>query len=172
VRFFDFQHGRDFQSHSALVGHELDLSETLVVSGTIGAVAVVPSPATVDVLAQASIKKSIGNALFELGYVRDVFPPSGGLSQPLVGDFVRASAKVRVANALLFDAALMWILTNTRSADLTIRTLKWNVGVSYAPTSWLVARLGYDMFDQREEVFGSSANRLANQVNLRLTATF
>ncbi|MEX5218541.1 MAG: hypothetical protein AB7G68_05760 [Nitrospiraceae bacterium] len=172
LRFFDFQHGRDFQSHSAIVSHEIDLSETLVLSGTVGVVSVVPSPSTVDVLAQASIKKSIGDALFELGYVRDVFPPSGGLSQPLVGDFVRALTKIRIANGLLFDAGLMWILTNTRSSDLTIHTLKWNVGMSYAPTSWLVARVGYDMFDQREEVFGVSANRLANQVNLRLTATF
>ena len=155
-----------------MVGHEVDLSETLVLSGTIGAVTVVPDPSTVDVLAQASIKKSIGDALFELGYVRDVFPPSGGLSRPLVGDFVRASIKVRVGNGLLFDAALMGVLTNTRSTDLTINTLKWNVGMSYAPASWLVARLDCDMFGQREEVFGVSANRLANQVSLRLTATF
>lgn len=172
LRFFDFQHGRDFQSHSAMVGHEVELSETLFLSGTIGVVTVVPDPATVDVLAQASVKKSIGDALFELGYVRDVFPPSGGLSQPLVGDFVRALTKIRVANGLLFDAGLMWVLTNTRSADLTINTLKWNVGISYAPSSWLVARLGYDMFDQREDVFGMSANRLANKVSVRLTATF
>jgi len=32
--------------------------------------------------------------------------------------------------------------------------------------------LGYDMFDQREDILGTSANRLANTVNLRLIATF
>ncbi len=171
-RFFDFQQGRDFQSHSALVAQELDLSETLVVSGTIGAVRVEPKPSTVEVLAQASIKKSIGDALYEISYMRDVFPPSGGLSQPLVGDFIRASTKIRLANDFLFDAGLTWILTSTRSDDLTVHTLKWNVGISYSPASWLVTRLGYDMFDQREDILGTSANRLANTVNLRLIATF
>ena len=171
-RFFDFQQGRDFQSHSALVAQEIDLSETLVVSGTIGAVRVEPNPSTVEVLAQASIKKSIGDALYELSYMRDVFPPSGGLSQPLVGDFVRATAKIRLANNFLFDAGLTWILTSTNSDDLTVHTLKWNVGISYTPASWLVARLGYDMFDQREDILGTSATRLANKVSLRMIATF
>jgi len=171
-RFFDFQQGRDFQSHSALVAQEIDLSETLVVSGTIGAVRVEPNPSTVEVLAQASIKKSIGDALYELSYMRDVFPPSGGLSQPLVGDFVRATAKIRLANNFLFDAGLTWILTSTNSDDLTVHTLKWNVGISYTPASWLVARLGYDMFDQREDILGTSASRLANKVSLRMIATF
>lgn len=171
-RFFDFQQGRDFQSHSALITQEMDLSETLVVSGTIGAVRVEPDPSTVEVLAQASIKKSLGDALYELSYMRDVFPPSGGLSQPLVGDFVRASTKIRLANNFLFDAGLTWILTSTSSDDLTVHTLKWNVGISYTPASWLVARLGYDMFDQREDILGTSANRLANKVSLRMIATF
>jgi len=171
-RFFDFQQGRDFQSHSVLVAQEIDLSETLVLSGTIGAVRVEPNPSTVEVLAQASIKKSIGDALYELSYMRDVFPPSGGLSQPLVGDFIRASTKIRLANNFLFDAGLTWILTSTRSDDLTVHTLKWNVGISYTPASWLVARLGYDMFDQREDILGTSANRLANKVSLRMIATF
>lgn len=171
-RFFDFQQGRDFQSHSAFLGQEVDLSETLVVSGTIGAAKVAPNPSTVEVLAQASIKKSFGDGLYELSYMRDVFPPSGGLSQPLVGDFVRALAKVRFANNFLFDAGLAWILTNTSSNDLTVHTLKWNVGMSYSPASWFVARLGYDMFEQREEILGTSADRLANKVSLRLTATF
>lgn len=171
-RFFDFQQGRDFQSHSAFLGQEVDLSETLVVSGTVGAARVAPNPSTVEVLAQASIKKSFGDGLYELSYMRDVFPPSGGLSQPLVGDFVRASAKLRFANNFLFDAGLTWVLTNTSSNDLTVRTLKWNVGMSYSPASWFVARLGYDMFEQREEILGTSADRLANKVSLRLTATF
>lgn len=171
-RFFDFQQGRDFQSHSAMVAQEIDLSETLVVSGTVGAVRVEPNPSTVEVLAQASIKKSIGDALYELSYMRDVFPPSGGLSQPLVGDFIRASAKIRLANDFLFDAGLTWILTTTKSDDLTAHTLKWNVGISYTPTSWLVTRLGYDMFDQREDILGTSTDRLANKVSLRLIATF
>lgn len=171
-RFFDFQQGRDFQSHSAMVAQEIDLSETLVMSGTIGAVRVEPNPSTVEVLAQASIKKSIGDALYELSYMRDVFPPSGGLSQPLVGDFIRASTKIRLANDFLFDAGLTWILTSTKSDDLTAHTLKWNVGVSYTPTSWLVARLGYDMFDQSEDILGTSTDRLANKVSLRLIATF
>lgn len=171
-RFFDFQQGRDFQSHSALVAQEVDLSETLVMSGTIGAIRVGPNPSKVDVLAQASIKKSIGDALYELSYMRDVFPPSGGLSQPLVGDFVRATAKIRLANNFLFDAGLTWILTSTNSNDLTVHTLKWNAGISYTPVSWLVARLGYDMFDQREDILGMSANRLANKVSLRMIATF
>ncbi len=171
-RLFDFQQGRDFQSHSAFLGQEIDLSETLVVSGTIGAARVTPNPSTVEVLAQASIKKSVGDGLYELSYMRDVFPPSGGLSQPLVGDFVRASAKLRFANNFLFDAGLTWILTNTSSNDLTVHTLKWNVGMSYSPTSWFVARLGYDMFDQREDILGTSADRLANRVSLRMTATF
>jgi hypothetical protein len=171
-RFFDFQQGRDFQSYSGLLGQEVDLSETLVVSGTIGAARVAPNPSTVEVLAQASIKKSFGDGLYELTYMRDVFPPSGGLSQPLVGDFVRASAKVRLANNFLFDAGLTWVLTSTSSDDLTVNTLKWNVGMSYSPASWFVARLGYDMFEQREEILGTSADRLANKVSLRLTATF
>ena len=171
-RFFDFQQGRDFQSHSAFLGQEVDLSETLVVSGTIGAARVAPNPSTVEVLAQASIKKSFGDGLYELSYMRDVFPPSGGLSQPLVGDFVRASAKLRFANNFLFDAGLTWILTSTSSNDLTVHTLKWNVGMSYSPASWFVARLGYDMFEQREEILGTSVDRLANKVSLRLTATF
>lgn len=171
-RFFDFDQGRDFQSHSALLAQEFDLSETLVVSGTIGAVRVEPNPSTIEVLAQASIKKSIGNALYEIGYMRDVFPPSGGLSQPLVGDFIRASTKIRLANDFLFDAGLTWVLTSTSSDDLTVHTLKWNVGISYTPASWFVTRLGYDMFDQREDILGTSANRLANKVSLRLVATF
>ena len=171
-RVFDFDQGRDFQSHSALLAQEFDLSETLVVSGTIGAVRVEPNPSTIEVLAQASIKKSIGNALYEIGYMRDVFPPSGGLSQPLVGDFIRASTKIRLANDFLFDAGLTWVLTSTSSDDLTVHTLKWNVGISYTPASWFVTRLGYDMFDQREDILGTSANRLANKVSLRLVATF
>lgn len=171
-RFFDFGRGRDLRSHSVLLGQEIDLSETLVVSGIIGAVHVEPNPSTVDVLAQVSIKKSFENALYELGYVRDAFPPSGGLSQPIVGDFVRASAKVRLVNNVLFDAGLVWILSNTSSNDFTVHTLKWNVGISYAPTSWLMARLGYDMFDQREDILGTSADRLAKKVSLRMTATF
>jgi hypothetical protein len=44
--------------------------------------------------------------------------------------------------------------------------------MSYSPASWFVARLGYDMFEQREEILGTSADRLANKVSLRLTATF
>ncbi|MFZ1556906.1 MAG: hypothetical protein WAT38_12045, partial [Nitrospira sp.] len=76
------------------------------------------------------------------------------------------------ANNFLFDAGLTWILTSTRSDDLTVHTLKWNVGISYTPASWLVARLGYDMFDQREDILGTSANRLANKVSLRMIATF
>lgn len=171
LRFFDFERGRDFQSHTVMVGHELDLSETLVLSGTVGVVRVAPDSST-DVMAQASIKKSLGDALFELTYARDVFPPSGGLSQPLVGDFVRALTKIRVANGVLFDAGLMWVLTRTSADDFTVHTLKWNVGMSYAPTSWLTARVGYDMFDQREDVFGVSANRLANKISLRLSASF
>ncbi len=171
-RFFDFQQGRDLQSHSAMVGHEMDLSETLAVSGTLGAVRVAPTPSTLNLMAQASIKKSIGEALYELSYMRDVFPPSGGISQPLVGDFVRASAKIRIANGFLLDAGLVWVLTSTSSDDLKVNTLKWNAGISYAPTSWLVARVGYDMFDQREDLFGTSTSRAANKISLRLTASF
>lgn len=171
-RFFDFQQGRDLQSHSAMVGHEMDLSETLALSGTLGAVRVAPTPATINVMAQASIKKSIGEALCELSYMRDVFPPSGGLSQPLVGDFVRASAKIRISNGFLLDGGLVWVLTSTSSDDLKVNTLKWNAGISYAPTSWLVARVGYDMFDQREDLFGTSTTRVANKISLRLIATF
>ena len=171
-RFFDFQQGRDLQSHSAMVGHEMDLSETLAVSGTLGAVRVAPTPSTINLIAQASIKKSIGEALYELSYMLDVFPPSGGISQPLVGDFVRASAKIRIANGFLLDAGLVWVLTTTSSDDLKVNTLKWNAGISYSPTTWLVARLGYDMFDQREDLFGTSTNRGASKINLRLTATF
>lgn len=171
-RFFDFQQSRDLQSHSAMVGHEMDLSETLTVSGTLGAVRVAPTPSTINLMAQASIKKSIGEALYELSYMRDVFPPSGGISQPLVGDFVKASAKIRIANGFLLDAGLVWVLTSTSSDDLKVNTLKWNAGISYSPASWLVARLGYDMFNQREEFFGVNADRLANKVTLRLTATF
>ncbi len=171
-RFFDFERGRDLRSHSVLLGQEMELSETLVVSGMIGAVHVEPNPSTVDVLAQVSIKKSFENALYELSYVRDAFPPSGGLGQPIVGDFVRASAKVRLVNNVLVDAGLVWILSSTSSNDFTVHTLKWNVGISYAPTSWLIARLGYDMFDQREDILGTSADRLAKKVSLRMTATF
>lgn len=171
-RFFDFERGRDLRSHSLLLGQEMDLSETLVVSGMIGAVHVEPNPSTVDVLAQVSIKKSFENALYEVGYVRDAFPPSGGLGQPIVGDFVRASAKVRLVNNVHFDAGLVWILSNTSSNDFTVHTLKWNVGISYAPTSWLITRLGYDMFDQREDILGTSADRLAKKVSLQMTATF
>lgn len=171
-RFFDFELGRDLRSHSVLLGQEMDLSETLVVSGTIGAVHVEPNPLTVDVLAQVSIKKSFENAIYELGYMRDAFPPSGGLGQPIVGDFVRASAKVRLVNDVLFDAGLVWILSDTSSNDFTVHTLKWNVGISYAPKPWLMARLGYDMFDQREDILGTSADRLAKKVSLRMTATF
>jgi hypothetical protein len=171
-RFFDFQQGRDFQSHSVLLGHEVDLSETLVLSGTIGAARVAPDPSTVEVLAQASIKKSFGDGVYELSYMRDVFPPSGGLSQPLVGDFVRATAKIRLLNNFLFDAGLTWIMTNTNSNDLTVNTLKWNAGISYSPAAWIVTRLAYDMFDQREDILGTSADRLANKVSLRVTATF
>jgi hypothetical protein len=171
-RFFDFQQGRDFQSHTAMVSHEIDLSETLIASGTVGAVRVAPDPATVEVMALASIKKSVGDALYEISYMRDVFPPSGGLSQPVVGNFIRGTTKIRVANDFLVDAGLTWILTSTSSDDLTVNTLKWNVGISYAPASWLLARLAYGMFDQGEDIFGISTNRHANQVNLRLTATF
>jgi len=171
LRVFDFQSGRDFQSHTAMVGHEIDLSETLVLAGTVGVVRVTPDSST-NVMAQASIKKSIGDALMEVSYGRDVFPPSGGLSRPLVGDFVRVLTKIRVANGFLLDAGLMWVLTSTSSQNFTVNTLKWNAGISYVPASWLVARLGYDMFEQREDVFGTSANRLANQVSLRLTAIF
>lgn len=171
-RFFDFEQGRDLRSHSVLLGQEIDLSETLVIGGTIGAVHVEPTPSTVDVLAQVSIKKSFENALYELGYARDAFPPSGGLGQPIVGDFVRASAKVRLVNNVLLDAGLVWILSNTSSNDFTVHTLKWNVGISYAPASWLMARLGYDMFDQREDILGTSADRFANRVSLRMIATY
>lgn len=171
-RFFDFERGRDLRSHSVLLGQEMELSETLVVSGMIGAVHVEPNPSTVDVLAQVSLKKSFENALYELSYVRDAFPPSGGLGQPIVGDFVRSSAKVRLVNNVLLDAGLVWILSSTSSNDFTVHTLKWNVGISYAPTSWLIARLGYDMFDQREDILGMSADRLAKKVSLRMTATF
>ncbi len=171
-RFFDFQRGRDFQSHSTSLGHDIHVSETLVVSGMIGVIGVQPRPSTVDILAQASIKKSFENGLYDVSYVRDVFPPSGGLSQPIVGDFVRASAKLRLANSVLFDAGLIWILSNTSSNDFTVHTLKWNVGISYSPSSWFVTRLGYDMFDQREDILGTSADRLANRVSLRMTATY
>lgn len=171
-RFFDFERGRDLRSHSALLRQEVDVSETLVVSGMIGAVHVEPNPSTLDVLAQASIKKSFENALYELSYMRDAFPPSGGLGQPIIGDSVRASAKVRLLNDVLVDAGLVWILSNTSSKDFTVHTLKWNVGIAYAPTSWFMARLGYDMFDQREDILGTSADRLAKKVSLRITATF
>jgi hypothetical protein len=171
-RFFDFQRGRDFQSHSALLGHEIDLSETLAISGMIGAVHVQPNPSTTEVLAQASIRKSFENSVYELGYVRDVFPPSGGISQPVIGDFVRTSAKIRLINNVLLDAGLAWVLSNTSSNDFNVHTLRWNAGVSYSPTSWFVARLGYDMFDQREDILGVSADRLANRASLRLTAVY
>ncbi|MDH5738782.1 MAG: hypothetical protein OEY77_00490 [Nitrospira sp.] len=171
-RFFDFQRGRDFQAHSGSLGHEIQVSETLVINGVVGVIGVQPNPSTIDVLAQASIKKSFENGLYEVGYVRDVFPPSGGLSQPIVGDFVRASAKVRLVDSVHFDAGLVWILSNTSSNDFTVHTLKWNVGISYSPTSWLVTRVGYDMFDQREDILGTSADRLANRVSLRMTATY
>jgi Putative beta-barrel porin 2 len=173
ARHFDFEQGPDFQSHSSLIGHEADLTETLVVSGMIGGARVAPDPSAIFLLAQASIKKSMGDALYEVSYMRDIFPPTGGLSQPLLGDFIRGSAKIRIANGLLCDAGLSWVRISSVASDaLTVYMLRWNAGISYSPVSWLVARLSYDMFDQREDVVVTSINRLANQASLRLTATF
>lgn len=173
VRMFDFDQGADSQSHSALIGHEADLTETLVVSGMIGAARIAPDPSNVFVLAQASIKKSMGDALYEISYLRDVFPPSGGLSQPLLGDFIRGSAKIRIWNGLLLDAGITWVhIGSVRADTLSANMVKWNAGISYSPASWFVARLGYDMFDQREDVVLGAQHRLANQASLRLTATF
>jgi hypothetical protein len=172
LRHFDFSEGEDFQSHAASVTQEWEITETLFLSGAIGAVYVGPRAERAEPLAQASVKVSLKDVILEGGYFRDVFPPSGGISQPLVSDFLRASTKVRIANGVLLDGAVGWVLTNSASDDAQLRTLRFGMGLSYSPKPWFVVRLGYDRVQQREELSTTDVDRFANKVSLRLTATY
>ena len=172
TRYFDFSEGKDFQSQTASVTQEWELTETVFLSGAVGVIYVGPSAERVEPLGQASVKVSAKNIVMEGGYFRDVFPPSGGISQPLVSDFLQATAKFRVTNGVRLDGAVGWVIMNSTSDDTKLHTLRLGAGITYSPAPWFLMRLGYDRFQQREEFLTNGSDRFVNKVSLRLTATF
>ncbi|MFO0775086.1 MAG: hypothetical protein U0172_10535 [Nitrospiraceae bacterium] len=172
LRHFDFSFGQDFQSHTASVTQEWALSETVLISGGIGAIKVMPQGNRLEPMGHVTVKTSHRDVTFEAGYFRDVFPPSAGISQPLVSDLLRAATQVHIANGLLLDSAVGWVRTRTPTEDVAFSTIRFNLGLSYVPEPWMVVRLGYDRIQQDEEIFFTTLNRFANKVSLRITASF
>jgi hypothetical protein len=162
-RFFDFANARKVWTHAAMLDHEHEASETLILRGRLGVVGTGNTPSRIDILAQGSLRAALKRATFEIGYDRDLFA-AGGVGSVFVAQTISGSVAVRLAKGLHVGAGVDFSIFNDLARkDTEFQILQPKLTLTYAVQPWLIVRLGYTFIRQEAIEFGiiPTNNRLA-----------
>ena len=154
--------------HTALLGYEHNVSDSLILIGRLGVVRVENELQLTDFVAQGSLLATVKTAIFAIGYARGI---EGGVGSVFVSQTAYGSALIRLARGLRASAGVGYSLNRVEAGGGgESRALAIGADLTYALRPWLIARLRYGFV--RAESKETAIVITANKIILNLTASF